>query len=136
MQVQAAVIKPEPKSPTSPETVNKQDIQIQPEPKEVTSFLIVHGNLFRCSVTDLKNIAYSIVKDDKYELVEKAFNCQFRISQRGKNSELHVDALPLKGCLGPSSKFLQQWAIKVLEGEPVEMSSYWMDFCRKSTPLS
>jgi hypothetical protein len=141
-QAQMPTAKPKPESPTPPQTFKKREIQLEPiemeqQPSDATSFLMVHDNLIRCSVADLKNIAYSVVKDDKYELIEKAFNCHFRISQRGKNSELRMNAFPVKGgAYGLSSKFLQQWATKVLEGEPVEMSSYWMDFCRKLNTLS
>jgi hypothetical protein len=37
----------------------------------------------------LKNISYSVVKDNKYELVGKALNCEFIIHQRAQDNGLH-----------------------------------------------
>jgi hypothetical protein len=95
--------------------------------------LIIQGTEASCSIEALKNIAYSIVKDNKYELVGKALNCEFIIHQRAQDSGLRLLAVPLKAddtsATDRGAGFLQAWARKVLERGPIEMSSYWLDFC-------
>lgn len=98
--------------------------------------LQVNGRPIICSTSDIKNIAYSIMKDAKFQMVAKAFKCKFQVSHIGKSGTLMLASIPLEeGIFGWPDQFLLQWATKVLEGDPVEMSSYFQDYCRKLTPL-
>jgi hypothetical protein len=95
--------------------------------------LIIQGNQISCSIQALKNISYSVVKDNKYELVGKALNCKFIIHQRAQDNGLRLTAVPLKAddtsAADRGAGFLQAWVGEVLERGPIEMSSYWLDFC-------
>lgn len=118
----------------SPQVDIQSPVKMEQPPAD--HFLTVQGNLLRCSIADLKNVAYSIVKDDKYEMVAKALNCKFKVSQRGKNSGLRLAAVATEDAKIWGAQFLKNWAMKLLkDGEPIEMSSYWLSYCRKSNPL-
>jgi hypothetical protein len=121
---------PDCKSPIAEQTLKNQPTELN---AEAGSCLIIQGNEVLCSIEALKNISYSVVKDNKYELVGKALNCEFIIHQRAQDSGLRLTAVPLKAddtsAADRGAGFLQAWVGEVLERGPIEMSSYWLDFC-------
>ena len=132
-QAQMPAKKPELESPTPPQEVEPPEPVVEKEPESMhDAVLQVNGNLISCSIADIKNIAYSIMQDDKFEMVAKAFKCKFKVSHIDKSGKLMLESISLEeGISDWPGQFLLQWATKILEGDPVEMSSYFLDYCRR-----